>query len=649
MRLITSLFVIIFTVTNVFAEDNRNKVQAYYKHKQDSLLQILNKASDDSIKHHLYVNLVKYSLHFDINNALEYANQSLSIGQKLNSPNMQATSLYLLGQVYKEYDNLTEAVKYYTWSLDYCKDNDDLRAFNYINLSEIYRRNFKFEDAIKYAKDGLTLAEKHNNIEAKLLGNIVTGEIYGSEKKYIEAKAYLEKSMDILKTANTGYKYMDYYKSLQYESHINIAIADFTYDAEDGIRRYKYVIDLWDKEDDKHPTSALAMCGLAYTYLCITGNDSIMTVVGMNKKQLMSESNKLMSKAVEIIEGHKEVTTLNQMYAYEIYSLVKYYSGDYRSAFDYLKKYSDLNTTVFSHKKKEEFAIMENKREIENGEYKLKISELTIKHKERQMIFLLVGLALLSGIIVLVLYLYKSKQKTNRELRILNKQLQIANEQKANFLAILNHDLRAPVSQLIGYLRFSKQLSEESGTDNVDAYRQKIIEAGDILLLEMEELLIWCKSQMQYFDLDIKTVNLSELIDETIGFFSYKKDKLSFSIYVEKGLFIDTDRNYLKTILRNLTSNAVKAIEKQPNPIIEYKAYRQKGQIVISVKDNGIGLSADKLTELFNPYKIKDNKSGLGFQIVKDLASKIECKIEILSFLETTGTTINLIFTDNSK
>ncbi|MDR1503516.1 MAG: tetratricopeptide repeat-containing sensor histidine kinase [Prevotella sp.] len=649
MRLIISVFVISFLALNVFAEDNKSKVHAYYKQKQDSLLQILDKTTDDSIQHHLYVNLVKCYLHYKVKDALEYADKSLSVARKLNSSRMQATSLYLLGDVYKEYDNLTEAVKYYTWSLDYCKDDNYLRALNLINLSEIYRRNFKFEDAIKYAEDGLSLAEKCNNIEAKVFGNMVIGDIYGYEKKYDEAKVYLEKSLDILKTANAGYKYMDYYKSLLYESHVNIAIADFTYDTEDGIRRYKYVIDLWDKEKDKHPISALAMCGLAYTYLCITGNDSIMTVVEMNKKQLLIESDRLMSGAVEIIEGNKEVTTFNQMYAYEIYSLVKYYSGDYRAAFDYLKKYNDLNTSVFSHKKKEEFAIMENKREIENREYKLKISELTIKNKEEQMIFLLVGLALLSGIIVLVFCQYKSKQKTNKELRLLNEQLQIANKQKANFLAILNHDLRAPVAQLIEYLRFSKQLSEVSGPEKAEAYRQKILSAGDILLTEMKELLIWCKSQMQYFDPDIRNVDISELLDETTRFFSFEKDKINFSVNVENNLSINTDRNYLKTILRNLTSNAIKAIKKQYNPSIEYSAYKKNDHIIISVKDNGIGLSPDKVKELLSLYQVKDYNDGFGFQIVKDLASKIDCRIEILSSIEEGETTINLIFSDNKK
>lgn len=649
MRFITSVFVILFLVPNVLAEDNHSKVHVYYKQKQDSLLQILDRTTDDSIKHHLYVDLVKCHLHYKIKDALEYANKSLSIAQKNKSSRMQAISLYLLGEVYKEYDNLTEAVKYYTWSLDYCRDDDDLHALNLINLSEIYRRNFKFEDAIKYAKDGLFIAEKCNNIEAKVFGNIVIGDIYGYEKNHDDAKVYLEKSLNILKAENIGYKYMDYYKSLRYESHINIAIADFTYDAEDGIRRYKYVINLWDKEEDRHPTSALAMCGLAYTYLCITGNDSIMRLVKMDKKQLLTESDRLMSRAVDIIESNKEVTTLNQMYAYEIYSLVKYYSGDYKSAFDYLKKYSDLNTTVFSHKKKEEFAVMENKREIENREYKLRISELAIKNKEKQMIFLLVGFILLSGIIILVLYQYKSKQKTNKKLQLLNEQLQIANKQKANFLAILNHDLRAPVSQLIEYLRFSKQLSEVSGPEKAEAYRQKILDAGDILLSEMEELLIWCKSQMQYFDLDIKAVSLSELVNEIIGFFSYKKDILTFSTNIKKDLFLETDKNYLKTILRNLTSNAVKAIEEQSNPTIEYNAYRENNQIVISIKDNGIGLSPDKVKELLNSDQVKDNKNGFGFQIVKELASKIDCEIEILSPIEGKGTTINLIFSIYKK
>lgn len=96
-------------------------------------------------------------------------------------------------------------------------------------------------------------------------------------------------------------------------------------------------------------------------------------------------------------------------------------------------------------------------------------------------------------------------------------------------------------------------------------------------------------------------------------------------------LHIDTDENFLKTIMRNLTANALKAIGNQPDGKVEWKAWEAGGKKYLSITDNGPGLSKEQLENLFAESAVTSSKTGLGLHIVRDFAQMLGQKIEVNS------------------
>jgi len=94
--------------------------------------------------------------------------------------------------------------------------------------------------------------------------------------------------------------------------------------------------------------------------------------------------------------------------------------------------------------------------------------------------------------------------------------------------------------------------------------------------------------------------------------------------------------------MQNLTSNAIKALEKTPNATIEWSAKKEAGKIILSITDNGPGIGAEEAKTLFDEESVANNaKHGLGFHLVRDLAKAINYKIAVKSDF-TKGTTFIL-------
>lgn len=155
-----------------------------------------------------------------------------------------------------------------------------------------------------------------------------------------------------------------------------------------------------------------------------------------------------------------------------------------------------------------------------------------------------------------------------------------------------------------------------------------------------------------------KTLNLSKIyfhfsiFDDTKAHFS-SEENIQFQFENPSNLSLVTDENYLKTIIRNLTGNAVKALENfVPNngtdsratlgmtPTIIWKSYQENGTTFLSISDNGAGTTLDKFKALYDD-KVVGIKTGLGLHLIRDLAKAINCEIKVDSKVNE-GTTITL-------
>lgn len=264
--------------------------------------------------------------------------------------------------------------------------------------------------------------------------------------------------------------------------------------------------------------------------------------------------------------------------------------------------------------------------------------------------FLITFISVLLIAISLVYLNFINKQKVNlllnkknRQLDMLNEQLMAANQAKAKLFGIISHDLRSPVSQLFTFLRLQQNHPGVLSEACKDQCQQELLLSSSNLLVAMEDLLLWSKSQMDHFTLNNEDVDITHLLAELMRLqqAEVKGKKLKLEIEKPDYQFVYSDYNLLFTILRNLLQNAVRHAFSETVISICAKLNAQQ-QPYLSIINHGEMIPAERLEKLINDVDINSKSSGYGLLIVKDLSTMIGAQLNICSTPE--GTTAELIF-----
>ena len=356
-------------------------------------------------------------------------------------------------------------------------------------------------------------------------------------------------------------------------------------------------------------------------------------------------------KAIEILKSASKnaLTYDKESYVMINKKLSESYAalGLWQKAYQYNEIYSKYNDEMMQESAKQNIANAEaryqNKtkgQEIKNLSAQNTIKNIQIADAKKQRIYLISGMILV-GIIGLLLFLQnQNRKKTNQKLQLLNKELDEANKIKARFFGILNHDLRSPVSNLIHFLHLQKESPELIDEATALRMQTKVISGAENLLSSMEDILLWSKGQMESFKPHLQKIEVATLFEETKKHFA-SVENIQLLFENPDNSIINTDENYLKTIIRNLTGNAIKALAKTSNGKIIWKAWQENNQTYLSITDNGTGGTQEQFKALYDDSEVIGIKSGLGLHLIRDLATAINCKIEVSSKPEF-GTTFVL-------
>ena len=145
---------------------------------------------------------------------------------------------------------------------------------------------------------------------------------------------------------------------------------------------------------------------------------------------------------------------------------------------------------------------------------------------------------------------------------------------------------------------------------------------------------------------EIKLDNLSKCLHESYILFSNSHKNIKFKIDLEdKEIYFQFDKFQLTQSFNNLIKNAVESVEKIPNPSISVSLRIENNKIFIEFVDNGVGISKDTASKIFEPYFTTKNKgTGLGLSIVKKIIEDHNGKIRIEKNKQMAGTTSIIIF-----
>ena len=234
-----------------------------------------------------------------------------------------------------------------------------------------------------------------------------------------------------------------------------------------------------------------------------------------------------------------------------------------------------------------------------------------------------------------------SRKLAELEINQKNEELKKNNAEKDMLFSIIAHDLRAPFNGFIGLTEVMLEDATTFTAAQLNNYSQRLNDSAHNLYQLLENLLEWAQIQKQTITFLPKEINLSSVVSQSTGEMKERALQKGISIVneIEKEKFIFADEKMIRTIMRNLISNAVKFTHYGGSVGVKSKNL-QNGMIEISVSDSGVGISKDKIESLFvvgsnNGTKGTDGElsTGLGLVLCKEFVEMHGGKIHVESVL----------------
>lgn len=246
-----------------------------------------------------------------------------------------------------------------------------------------------------------------------------------------------------------------------------------------------------------------------------------------------------------------------------------------------------------------------------------------------------------------------TRKLTEKALKDSEEKLRVANQDKDRLFSIIGHDLRNPFNTVLSITSLIIEEFEEMDRENLMKYL-RLIQVSSINSMDLlENLLQWSSSKTGKINFQPEILIVSDLVRETMQLVNESALVKDIQIIneIDTGMEVKADRNMLKTIFRNLITNAIKF--SYPGGKIILSGMKKKDFVEFSVKDFGIGMSEEILNTLVSGNNsksrtgtAKENGSGLGLTLCYDFLKKHQGGLTIKS---SPGKGAEFLFTLNQR
>lgn len=570
-------------------------------------------------------------------------------------PEQEVLALMRLNYMYysiKEYKKGEALISYVKKIVDTIKPKN-LKATLLGSIGEYYLDRSEFENFINYKLQAIdyllldkTKRETSNNIGISYLQ---IADAYNDMKQFAKAVEYANYAVPYLKRSDgIAFLYNTYI-----EAYTNLGKVDLA---------KKYYLELYELAKN----NPMLFLNISYANRNMSefyleknrmeladdyADKALHFAEKSSDEEILMEANTIKGKVLAGQKKYREaIRTLNKalnfayIYDKRFYAEInKKLSESYAAqkqwdkAYHYYNAYNRTNDSLLIESGKQSLANAEAKFQNKSKQQEIKslvsentIHEMTIKNSKKQRIYLISSLVAIAIIGGLLFYQSQNRKKINRKLMILNAELDKANKTKMQFFGILNHDLRSPVISLINFLHLQKEAPEMLDETTKNRLELQTTKATEQLLEQMEDLLLWSKGQMENFVPSFKNYKVEEIFSDVKKELVWVND-IQISLNCPEEMVVFTDKEYLKTIIRNLISNSVKVLQGKSEAHITCKAWEEDDKIFIEVADNGGGADLEKFRALYDDHTSIGIKKGLGLHVIRDLCKAIHCNIEVKS------------------
>ena len=571
---------------------------------------------------------------------------------------------------YKDYNNLSKAYSFvgvayrimgkYSQSVDFYYKGLEISSqyqipeqegFAYLNLANLYIYQELSSLAFENLKKAEAIAKKTDNKQMLAYVFLYSGRIFNLAGKPDSALINYKKSLSLRQELNQLAEQANCYK---YIGDIYLQKANFS----SAIENYNLSLEKVDKQNDKD----------LYANLLI------------RKAMIFVEENHLNEASAMADEGLKIARQIGANMtirdALQVLGKISFKTRDYKSASDFQQKVLQYNDTLFSKQLSEKIFLLEYQLERQQRNSKIEllnkdnsIKELKIKRRGIISLGLTTIIVLLVAVFIILLRLLRQR-KANEELLELhnqeiekqrnsieqqNKQLLAANKKleeseedlrrivktKDKLFSIIAHDLRNPFTALIGLTELLNENADSIDTGQLNQYASMINESSHKLLMLIEKLLEWARSQTGKLEPVKAKLHLKSLADDVMKIYLTQAETKGIRLKNEipDNIFIFADQEILAIIIRNLISNGIKYTRKDGN--VTLTSHEESGKTVMIVSDTGIGMSQGQLDKLFKIGETfttegtgNEAGTGLGLVICKEFIEILGGTISVKSIAE---------------
>lgn len=217
-------------------------------------------------------------------------------------------------------------------------------------------------------------------------------------------------------------------------------------------------------------------------------------------------------------------------------------------------------------------------------------------------------------------------------------ELETANATKDKFFSIIAHDLKSPFSAILGFSKLLYEDFNDFSEDEKHTMIENIKLSSESTYKLLQNLLEWARMQTDQIEIKNENVDVSIVLNDTIELMRSQAEQKNIKLFssVRFNTLIYADENIIKTVLRNLVSNAIKF--SYPGNKVKIISEEVNGKVKISVIDYGTGLSNEEKENIFKfDSKVKksgtsnEKGTGLGLILCKEFLEKNGGSIEIES------------------
>lgn len=491
----------------------------------------------------------------------------------------------------------------------------------YINIGNIFYHIGKFDQALAFYDSARKIATTNAFEDKTALINELTGQTWFAKGDSKTALDYFSKSLKYYYKINSRHSTAELLNSIG-------EVHEYEKNFVEAITSYKQALEINQRINNAY--------GIALNHGNLASCYDQTGALNLMRKEL--------DKGMAFVDNLGMDNLLLRYY--KLYIDYSENTGQHNVAHKYFDQYIPLSQKYLSSTKQNLSSLLidlyENtmKEEDKIHEKELEFSKLEKERDDLRIQQLVLITSLIFVVLILIIYFLVNRIRTTRKLehqveertkalRENEKMLIETNQTRDKFYSIIAHDLKSPFNSLIGFSNLLNDEYDDFSEEERKQFISIIRNSSEEIFALLENLLDWARKNSDKIKFKPIKVDLQQIVRQTVQLQEKNAEQKKISIInqISKNTFVYADENMLRTIIRNLTSNALKFSNEKGK--VTFSATSNEGLIYCTVSDNGIGMSEKTKKNLFNiESKIKkkgtanETGTGLGLLLCKDFIER---------------------------